>query len=93
MKVDTTNTRYREIRGANRKFDRAELKHLRTLLRRLHFLEFRVEQNGGVGNAVAHGAMYAEWEMLALEHILLRLEFLAPQFLETPSTTQREVAP
>jgi hypothetical protein len=70
-RVDTSNSIYSESPTAKDEFDRQELRHLRLLLRRLHFLEDRVNKNGGIGAATGNGgAAFAEWELAAMEWVL-----------------------
>lgn len=76
-KVDTSNSIYSESPDAKQEFKRDELRHLRLLLRRLHFLEEKVNKNGGVGAASGNGgAAFAEWELAATEWILSDIGYL-----------------
>ncbi len=77
MKVDTSESIYSESPTAKADFDRDELRHARLLLRRLHFLEAKVNANGGIGAATGNGgAAFAEWELAAMEWILKDIEYL-----------------
>lgn len=77
MKVDTSLSAYSEAPRDRGTFARAEVKHCRMLLRRLHFLENKVRQNGGLGSTDADGgAAFAEWEMEALEWALTDIGFI-----------------
>lgn len=77
MKVDVSKSAYHEDEGARKEFDKAELRRLRLLLRRLRFLEAQVRENGGLTNGGASGgAAFAEWEVEALEWILTEVGFL-----------------
>lgn len=77
MKVDTSNSIYSESSAAKADFNREELRHARLLLRRLHFLEAKVNANGGIGAATGNGgAAFAEWELAAMEWILKDIGYL-----------------
>lgn len=75
MKVDATNSVFKEDPSARQDFDRKELRSLRLLLRRLHFLEAQVKRNEGKSD-LSGGANFAEWEMDALEFVLTELGYL-----------------
>lgn len=75
MKVDASNSIYREDPGAKSEFNRKELRMLRLLLRRLHFLEAQIKKNEGKVN-LSGGANFAEWESDALEYVLTEIGFL-----------------
>lgn len=78
MKVDTNNTKYHIADDAKDQFNRREMTHLRFLLRRLRFLETKIEETGGMEAPEANGgATFAEMELQALEYILLEVGFLA----------------
>lgn len=78
MKVDTSKSVYSEKESAKGDFTRAELRRLRYLMRRLHFLEAQVEEKGGLRDSSASGgAAHAEWEVEALEFVLKDVGFLA----------------
>jgi hypothetical protein len=77
MKVDTSDSIYSESPTARDDFNRSELRHARLLLRRLHFLESKVNANGGIGAASGNGgAAFAEWELAAMEWILKDIGYL-----------------
>lgn len=77
MKIDPTLSKYHEDPQARQEFDRVELRHCRQLLRRLRFLEFQINKNGGLANGGANGgAAFAEWEAAALEWVLVDIGFL-----------------
>ena len=77
MKVDTSKSRYQEDPGARNEFTRQELRRARLLLRRLHFLEKQINDQGGLSQGGASGgAAFAEWECEALEWILVEIGFL-----------------
>lgn len=77
MKVDTSKTIYHEHPSARDDFNRKELRSLRLLLRRLRFLEANVAKNGGLANDSGNGGgAFAEWEIDALEYVLLDMGFL-----------------
>lgn len=77
-RVDTSNSIYSESATAREDFDRHELRHARLLLRRLHFLESKVNANGGVGKARGNGGeAFAEWELAALEWVLTDIGFIS----------------
>ncbi len=76
MRVDPNKSRYQEDRQARTEFSRPEMRRLRYLLRRLRFLEAKVEENGGMDSADSSGGAHAEWEMEALEWILTDVGFL-----------------
>lgn len=75
MRVDTSKSRYSESPTADAEFTRAELRHCRTLLRRLQFLEFKVAESSRSGQD-SGGAMWAEYESAALEWALRDNGFL-----------------
>jgi hypothetical protein len=76
-RVDKTNSIYSESPTAKDEFNRHEVRHLRLLLRRLHFLESKVNANGGLGAASGNGGeAFAEWELAALEWALDELGYL-----------------
>lgn len=78
MRVDVSESRYREADNIREEFSPHEIRRAKVLLRRLHFLESRVEENGGIGAASGSGgAAFAEWEMEALEWVLDEIGFLA----------------
>ncbi len=77
MRVDTSNSRYREAPEAAKDFTRQELRRARLLLRRLHFLEKQINDQGGLAQGGASGgAAFAEWELEALEWVLVEIGFL-----------------
>lgn len=77
MKVDVSKSAYHEAPNAKQEFNRQELRSLRLLLRRLRFLEAQVAQSGGLGSGSGSGgAAFAEWEVEALEWILVEVGFL-----------------
>lgn len=77
MKVDEAMSRYVEAPDTNAEFNRMERKRLRLILRRLRFLEHKVRTDGGLANPDSNGgAGYTEWEIEALEWILLEVGFL-----------------
>lgn len=67
--VDKSESRYSESPSARAEFSREELRHCKTLLRRLQFLESKVDSSGGI-TAPGGGAAWAEWEAAALEWAL-----------------------
>lgn len=78
MRIDKSESQYREAENVRQEFNPSEIRMCRQLLRRLMFLERMVEQNGGLGSATGSGgAAFAEWEMVALEWALDELGFLA----------------
>lgn len=78
MKIDVDSSIYHEAPEARNEFNREELRSLRLLLRRLRFLEAQVRANGGLSDgASSGGAAFAEWEVAALEYVLLEIGFLA----------------
>jgi hypothetical protein len=97
-RVDTSASRYSESPTAREEFARDELRHCRTLLRRLHFLESKVEESGGIAApGGSGGAAWAEWESAGLEWILKDAGFLIvkevsrnPDKHDTQQDTQRE---
>lgn len=78
MKVDTSESAYKEHADAAEEFDPPELRRLRLILRRLQFLEAQVKKNGGLrnGGGASGGAAFVEWEIDALEWILKEVGFL-----------------
>jgi hypothetical protein len=71
---------YQEDATAREEFNSDELRHLRTLLRRLRFLEKKVNENGGLSDqSGAGGSAYAEWESSALAWALTEIGFLETQ--------------
>lgn len=82
MKVDVANSAYHEAPGAKDEFDRRELRHLRLLLRRLRFLETKTALEGGMDSADS-GAVFAAWEMEAMEWLLKEVGFLPDGITET----------
>lgn len=80
MRVDPNQSVFHEDPKAREQFNRAEIRHLRQLLRRLRFLEMQIRKNGGLANGEANGgAAHAEYEHDALEFVLDELEFLLPR--------------
>lgn len=78
MKVDKSKSVYRESPTAKVEFDKLELRHLRFLLRRLRFLETRVNQSGGLGSSdPSGGPAFSEMEVDALAWVLNEVGFLA----------------
>lgn len=78
MKIDADKSRYRESPEARKEFNRAEIRSLRLLLRRLRFLEAQVRESGGLQDGSGSGgAAFAEWEVEALEWILTEVGFLS----------------
>lgn len=76
MKVDPSKSRYQEHPEARDEFTTAELRRLRLLLRRLRFLETKVRSTGGLAGGRSGGAAFAEWEVEALEWVLMEVGFL-----------------
>lgn len=77
MKVDVSRSVYHEAPEATVEFSRREIRSLRLLLRRLRFLEAQVRDTGGLSDGEGSGgAAFAEWEMEALEWILVEVGFL-----------------
>jgi hypothetical protein len=78
MKIDVDKSVYQEAPTAREEFNKAELRRLRLLLRRLRFLEAQVRETGGLANGgESGGAAFAEWEVEALEWILTDIGFLS----------------
>jgi hypothetical protein len=75
MKVDVSKSVYEEIPEARNDYNRMEIRHLRTGLRRLRFLEAQVREHGGLGSGNG-GAAFAEWEVASLEFMLTELGFI-----------------
>lgn len=67
MKVDESKSRYAESESAAADFTKTELRHLRVLLRRIQFLEAKVEES----DKAVGGVVYAEREMAALQFALV----------------------
>lgn len=77
MKVDVNQSRYHEAPEARNEFNRAEIRRLRLLLRRLRFLEAQVRESGGLSDGSGSGgAAFAEWEVEALEWLMTEVGFL-----------------
>lgn len=76
MKVDVTHSIYHEAADAVELFDRKELRRCRYLLRRLRFIEAKLEQTGGMARTNTGGAAHAEWEVEALEWLLAEVGYL-----------------
>lgn len=77
MKVDVSQSAYQEPPEARDEFSGPELRRLRLLLRRLRFLEAQVARNGGLGSGSGSGgAAFAEWEVEALEWVLIEIGYL-----------------
>jgi hypothetical protein len=66
VRVDTSQSVYREAPNAEKEFDRLELRRARYLMRRLQFLEAKVRD----GQPVSGGIVFAEMEIEALEWAL-----------------------
>lgn len=75
MRVDAANSRYQEAASVRTEFNRSELNRLRYLLRRLRFLETKIEQLGGM-EAGSGGGVHAELELEALEYVLTEVGFI-----------------
>lgn len=75
MKVDVDQSIYWETPEARQDFSRSELRRCRYLLRRLRFLEAQVRETGGMEEN--GGSAHAEWEVEALEWILLEVGYLS----------------
>lgn len=88
MKVDTSGSRFSEADDAADEFGRDELRHCRTLMRRLQFLESKVEESGGIASP-GGGAAWAEWEAAALEWALTDNGYLVVQEVSR-NTRQKE---
>lgn len=88
MRVDTSESRFSEAANAAEEFGRDELRHCKTLLRRLQFLESKVEESGGIASQ-GGGAAWAEWEAAALEWALTDNGYLVAQEVSR-NTHQRE---
>lgn len=82
-RVDTSKSVYVEDPAAVTEFDASELRKLRYLLRRLHFLEHKVRQTGGMAGS---GVPHTEWEIEALSWLLRDCGFLHPEDVP-PGTT------
>lgn len=68
---------YRERPDAEKYFDRAELKKLRFLLRRLRFLETQTQESAkGNKPNTGGGAVFVESEIESLEFALTEIEYL-----------------
>lgn len=94
-RVDTSASRYSESPTAGAEFSREELRHCKTLLRRLQFLESKVNESGGITHSGGSGgAAWAEWESAALEWALTDNGYLItsePQADQKfPETNQRK---
>lgn len=77
MKVDASKSKYHEAPGLRSEFNRQELRHCRLILRRLRFLEAQIEASGGIGSeSSSGGGAFAEWELAALEWMLIELGYL-----------------
>ena len=77
MKIDVNQSKYHEAPEARQEFNRAEIRSLRLLLRRLRFLEAQVREGGGLSSGSGSGgAAFAEWEVEALEWIMTEVGFL-----------------
>jgi hypothetical protein len=77
MKVDRDKSIYSEDPAAKDEFNRAEMRRLQFLLRRLQFLEAQVRERGGLTSSEGNGGgAFAEWEIEALEFVLDELRFL-----------------
>lgn len=80
MKIDVSQSMYREDSAAKADYNPQEIRRMRLLLRRLRFLETKVREQGGLQNGEASGgAAFAEWEADALEWVLDELGFLKPR--------------
>lgn len=80
MKIDVSKSSFHEALDVNERFDWQQARHLRVLLRRLRFLESRVQATGGLRDGGENGgAAWAELEADALAFALDRLGFLAPR--------------
>jgi hypothetical protein len=83
MKVDVSQSIYHEAPEARKDFNKREMKHCRFLLRRLRFLEQQVRESGGLDSSDGSGgAVFAEWEVDALEWVLTEVGFLEDRELE-----------
>lgn len=76
MRVDPSQSVYREDPAARGEFDRHEIKRCRYMLRRLMFLEAKVRDSGGMADG-SSATMHAEWEIEALEWLLTEVGFLS----------------
>lgn len=75
--VNVSLSRYTETPDVLQEFNRAERKRLRLMMRRLQFLEHKVRTEGGLASPTANGgAAYAEWEIEALEWLLVEVGYL-----------------
>lgn len=77
MKVNTESSVYREHPGAHEEFDRAEIKHLRYLLRRLRHLEnLLMGEPAATDAGQSNRALYSALEVEALAFALTELGYL-----------------
>lgn len=77
MRINASSSAYREDPEARLEFSPTELRHLRTLLRRLQFLESKIRESGSrIDQPRSGGSAYAEWEAGAIEWALDELGFL-----------------
>lgn len=72
MRVDTSHSIYSESSTARQEFDASELRRLRFLLRRLQFLESKIDSDPSVSS----GSIFAEKEIEALEWVLEDIGYL-----------------
>lgn len=91
MKIDPDKSKYHEAPEARKEFNRAELRSLRLLLRRLRFLENQIRKNGGLQSENGSGgAAFAEWEAEALVWIMTEVGFLPEDEEEGEGITYRD---
>lgn len=76
MKIDLSKSKYRERDSAKEEFDLAEVKHLRTVLRRLRYLEQKIREAGGLDGAPESSLIFDGLEVEGLEFALTELGFL-----------------
>lgn len=70
MRINVADSRYREDPATRGEFSRREVRRARYLLRRLRFLETKIEELGGMSDPNNGGGVHAELEMEALEWAL-----------------------
>ena len=79
--VDRKNTQYHERSDAPGEFNRQELHHLRTLLRRVRYLETQLARRGNPSN---DSALHVSREMDALVYVLAEVCYLDESRLTEP---------
>lgn len=77
MRVDAKNSMFQEDSQAVEVFNRRELRNCRYLLRRLRFLEAKMQREDMADPSNDGGAVFADLEVNALEWLLTEIGFLA----------------